>query len=190
MILELIRNNIVIILKTITYQNIIETTVRKDKFTNLPSAEFLYGKGRDIIDKYTMSTVCMFRIANIEKINEEYGRETGNETIIKVAEYISDGLSEEYVFVRYMGPKFVIVFSGVEQQAVVEYIEELKETIEELEIEEQYEPEDDEEIRTVSPRLNFVISTYYKGTGLESLAKRLEKYIDEADKEEADINYI
>ena len=41
-----------------------------------------------------------------------------------------------------------------------------------------------------SPKLNFVISTYYKGTGLEELLKRLEDYIDDADKDESEINNI
>jgi hypothetical protein len=40
------------------------------------------------------------------------------------------------------------------------------------------------------PKLNFVISTYYKGTGLEELLKRLEQYIDNAELEESEINNI
>ena len=42
----------------------------------------------------------------------------------------------------------------------------------------------------VSPKLNFVVSTYYKGTGLEELLKNLEQYIDEASPEESEINNI
>ena len=41
-----------------------------------------------------------------------------------------------------------------------------------------------------SPKLNFVISTYYKGTGIEELLKRLEQYIDNASKDESEINNI
>ena len=40
------------------------------------------------------------------------------------------------------------------------------------------------------PRINFVVSTYYKGTGLELLTKKLEEYLDTADKDESQINYI
>jgi len=39
-------------------------------------------------------------------------------------------------------------------------------------------------------KLNFVMSTYYKGTGLEELLKRLEQYIDTASKDESGINNI
>ena len=42
----------------------------------------------------------------------------------------------------------------------------------------------------VYPRLNFAISTYYKGTGLEEVLKKLENYLDNADINESDINNI
>ena len=42
----------------------------------------------------------------------------------------------------------------------------------------------------VYPRLNFAISTYYKGTGLEEVLKKLETYLDNADINESDINNI
>ena len=40
------------------------------------------------------------------------------------------------------------------------------------------------------PRLNFVISSYYKGTGLEEVLKKLEEYLDNADPNESDITNI
>ena len=40
------------------------------------------------------------------------------------------------------------------------------------------------------PRTNFVIATYYKGTGLEEVTKKLEEYLDIADKKESNINCI
>ncbi len=46
------------------------------------------------------------------------------------------------------------------------------------------------EKQVASPTLNFVVSTYYKGTGLEQLNKKLEEYIDNAPKQESQINYI
>ena len=47
-----------------------------------------------------------------------------------------------------------------------------------------------EEIPTAKPSLNIVISTYYKGTALEGLTKKLEEYLDEAPKGENTINYL
>ena len=40
------------------------------------------------------------------------------------------------------------------------------------------------------PRLNFVISSYYKGTALEEVLKKLEEYLDHADSKESDITNI
>ena len=128
-VLEVIKENIVSVLKTVVHQKTLETIVRKDLFSGLYSEEYLYGEGKKIIDQYTTSAVCMFRIANIEEINEKYSRKLGNETIIKVSQYIKNNIVDEYLFIRYMGPKFVIVFSGVEEGSVEEFLKELKKEI-------------------------------------------------------------
>lgn len=194
-IIEVVKDNIISVLKTVAYQDTIENIDRIDQFTELHSAEYLYGKAKKIMDRYATSAVCMFRITNIEKINENISRQMGNEIITEVGEIIKAKMSNEYIFVRYMGPKFVIVFSGVEESGVEEFIKNLKSEIEELELVEEYDEDDyddDEEVEIVaaSPLLNFVISTYYKGTGLEQLTKRLEEYLDSAPKSENQINYI
>ena len=45
-------------------------------------------------------------------------------------------------------------------------------------------------VKAASPKINFVSSTYYKGTPLENVTKELEQYIDKAPKDENEINYI
>lgn len=190
-ILEVVKENIIAVYKTVSYQNTVENISRIDQFSALNSAEYLYGKGKKIIDKYTTSTVCMFRIINIEKINKEYSRETGNDIITQVSKYVSENISSEYVFVRYMGPKFAIVFSGVDISGVAEFVQDLKNSLEQLKIKEVLdEYSDEEEPRLISPKLNFVLTTYYKGTAIENVTKKLEEYLDNADKSESDINNI
>ena len=184
-VLEVIKDNIVSVLKTVVHQKTLETIVRKDLYSGLYSEEYLYGEGRKIIDQYTTSTICMFRITNLEEINHKCSRELGNEVIEKISNYIKENISEQYVFVRYMGPKFVIAFSGVEIDGVAEYINDLKDKIEETEI----ISEENEKI-SAFPRLNFTISTYYKGTGLEEILKKQEEYLDNADINESDITNI
>ena len=189
-ILEVIRNNIVAILKTVENQKIIESIVRDDKYSALKTGEYLFAEGRRIIDQYTTSTVCMFRITNIEKINEDISRKTGDTVITKTCEVIKSNLSSEYIFVRYMGPKFVIVFSGIEKQAIVDFMRRIKELVESLEIEPvDVEFEDAEDI-IAKPKMNAIIATYYKGTALEGVLKRLEEYLDNADKNENSINEL
>lgn len=189
-ILEVVRNNIVSVLRTVSNQGVIENIVRDDKYSNLKTAEYLYGEGRRIVDQYTTSTVCMFRITNLEKINEEISRKTGDTIITEVCEVVKQNLSKEYVFVRYMGPKFGIVFSGIEIEAVANFLEEVKKQVEEIEVEPVDIEFEDAENVMARPKINIVITTYYKGTALEGVMKKMEEYLDKADKRESDINYL
>ena len=187
-VLEIVKENIVAVLKNVTYQNTMENIHRKDKFTDLYSAEYLYGRGKKIIDQYTTSTICMFKIVNIEEINEKFGRKAGDNTIIQISNLVKKSISSEYLFIRYMGPKFVIVFSGVDTESVIGFVQNIKAYIENVIIEAPSAKTKSK--KTIKPILNFVISNYYKGTGLEGVNKKLEEYLDNADKDESDINCI
>ena len=205
-IFEVVKENIVSVLKTVVHQKTLESIVRKDLFTGLYSEEYLYGEGKKVIDQYTTSAVCMFRITNLEEINDNYSRKLGNQVVIDISEYIGNNISNDYLFIRYMGPKFVIVFSGVEIDAVTTFITEIKsqaedieislpihKEIEEIEIEavdRKNKKKDKKEPEKVKAKLNFVLTTYYKGTGMEEVLKKLEQYIDNADKSENDITCI
>ena len=203
-VLEVIKENIVSVLKTVVHQKTLESIVRKDLFTGLYSEEYLYGEGKKIIDQYTISTICMFKITNIQQINKDYSRELGNKVITEISDYVEENLSKEYVFVRYMGPKFVIAFSGVEANAVADFLNDIKEKIETMQIhltEEEIQELNlevnsrkkltKEMVKEVAiPRLNFVISSYYKGTGLEEVLKKLEEYLDNTGQNESDITNI
>ncbi len=203
-VLEVIKENIVSVLKTVVHQKTLESIVRKDLFTGLYSEEYLYGEGKKTIDQYTISTICMFKIINIQEINKNYSRELGNKVITEISDYVRENLSQEYVFVRYMGPKFVIAFSGVEANAVADFLNDIKEKIETMQIsltEEEIQNLNlevnskkkltKEAIKEVAvPRLNFVISSYYKGTGLEEVLKKLEEYLDNAAPNESNITNI
>ena len=205
-IFEVIKDNIVSVLRSVVHQKTLESIVRKDLFTGLYSEEYLYGEGKKIIDKYTTSAVCMFRITNIEEINEKYFRELGNQTIIKISDYIKKNIVDEYIFIRYMGPKFVIVFSGVDPNSAISYIENIKQELEKMQISSEKDNFEEVELEAmdrknktnkkskkpqiVSPKLNFVITTYYKGTGMEEVLKKLEQYIDSCEKSENSITTI
>ena len=202
-VLEVIKDNIVSVLKTVVHQKTLESIVRKDLFTGLYSEEYLYGEGKKIIDQYTISSICMFKIINIQEINKKYSRELGNKVITEISRYVKENLASEYVFVRYMGPKFVIAFSGVDSNSVGDFLNEIKEKIENMKIgltEEEIEElnldvtkkgkkqQNSEEVAI--PKINMVVSSYYKGTALEEVLKRLEEYLDTAPSLESDITNI
>ncbi len=197
-ILEVVKENIISIFKIVSYQNVVESLTRKDLYSDLKTSEYLYEKGKRIIDNYTTSTVCMFKINNLEETNQKVNRDTGNQMIIDVCDYIKDKLSDEYLFVRYMGPKFAIVFSGVEVDGVVEFLNDLKVEVERLGVEDVVAAEENEKtnskkkkkIVVTHPKLNFILTTYYKGTALEKTLKKLEEYLDSASANENEINNI
>lgn len=194
-ILEVVKDNILSVLKSVSYQSIVESLQRKDLYSQLNNVEYLYGKGRKLVDRYPTSSICMLNITNINEINETAGRKTGNAVITKVSEHIQNSISDEYLFVRYMGPKFILVFSGIDIDSITNFIQELKTDIENLEIEiVESEEKQNKKKNTnkdfVKPKLNFVATTYYKGTALEGLNKKLEEYLNNADENESDINLI
>lgn len=189
-ILEVVKDNILSVFKIVNYQNIVESLPRDDYYSALKTGEYLFNDGRKVIDKFTTSTMCMFRIANLEKINKEFGRETGNQVIIDMCDYIKENLAKEYIFVRYMGPKFVIAFSGVEIGGVTKFIKDLKKYVEKLEVNKIIDDDKEDESQKAKIKLNIVLTTYYKGTALEKLLKKMEEYIDNAPENENDINKI
>ena len=189
-ILEVVKDNILAVLKSVSYQSVIENLKRKDLYSNLNNAEFLYGEGKKIIDRYPISSVGMFTITNLPQINDSVGRNTGNRAVTEVSQYIQNSISNEYFFVRYMGPKFLLVFCGVETESVSDFVQELKNNVESIKIEVDEKDKKNTKKEYVNVKLNFVITTYYKGTALEKLNQKLEEYLNNADSSESAINFI
>ncbi len=192
-ILEVVKDNILSVFRIVNYQNIVESLTRDDYYSALKSGEYLFNEGRKIIDKYTTSTICMMKITNIEKINKEFNRETGNQAIMDMCDTIKDNLASEYIFVRYMGPKFVIAFSGAEVDGVTRFVLDMKNQVENLEIqmvEDEKKDKNKTEKRFAKIKLNIALTTYYKGTAIEKILKKQEEYLDNAPDTENDVNNI
>ncbi len=192
-VLEVVKNNIIALLRTVETQRIINNLVRDDTYSGLKTVEYLYSEARTVIDKYPTSTVCLFKIINLQQINEKVSRKTGNEVITQICNLIKNNLANEYFFVRYIGAKFAIVFSGSETEGVAQFMRDIKRKVERLKI----EPREDYKVYSnakpipyVVPKINVVITTYYKGTALEGVTSKLEDYLETADKTESDINYL
>lgn len=185
-ILEVVRNNIVTILKTVDNQATLENIVRDDLYSGLKSEAYLYGEGKKIIDQFTTSAVCIFKVVNLPQINEEIDRETGNRVITEISNFVKNNLSKEYIFVRYMGPKFAIVFSGVDVNGATNFMKDLKDKIQKLPIlYDYYEDEESTEMKqdVIYSKIRVAVSTYYKGTSLDGTLKKLEQYIDSSDED-------
>ncbi len=188
--LEVVKENILAVLKSVSYQSVVESLDRNDLYSGLHNVEYLYGKGRKVIDQYPTSTVCMFNVINIDEINNKLGRKIGNKVITEISNHIKNNISKEYLFVRYMGPKFLIVFSGIDTESVEGFLQRMKNEIEKIQIEEEGNKTKNKKQIFISPKLNFVVTTYYKGTALEELNKKMEEYLNNAEADESDINLI
>lgn len=192
-VLEVVKNNIISVLRTIENQRIIDNLVREDTYSGLKTVEYLYSEAKTVIDKYPTSAVCLFKVINLPKINEQTSRKTGNRVISKVSNVIKDNLCNEYFFVRYRGPMFAIVFSGSDVEGVAQFMSDIKIKVENLKIavEDDYTNKSiSKEISHVKPKLNVVITTYYKGTALEGVTSKLEEYLNNVDQNESNINYL
>lgn len=192
-VLEVVKNNIISVLRTVETQRIINNLVREDLYSGLKNEEYLYSGGRTIIDRYPTSAVCLFKLINLPKINEKVSRKTGNEVISKVCKLIKNNLTDEYVFVRYNGPKFAIVFSGIDVEGVAQFMKDMKIRVEttKVAVREDYRPNiESKRIQYVVPKINVALTTYYKGTALEGVLSKLEEYLDTTDESESEINYL
>lgn len=187
-LLEVIKDDIVSILKTVSYQTAMESIVRIDQFTGLYSAEYLYGQAKAKIDSEPRSMVAMFRVTNIEEINEKYSRIAGNNIIISLSNWAKTCIESTDILVRYMGPKFAIVYIGKTEDDILEKIKSLKQDLEDTQIE--YIDPVSFEKDLIRPKINFALGNYYKGTGIEKVTKKLEEYLDSANKAEHNINFI
>ena len=102
---QAIRNTI----EVLSYEEAIETMVRDDKFSELKTMEYLQTEGKMLLEQYNKPQIVMFRIDNLEKVNEEFSRNAGNVLITEVTKKIHSITRGDNIFVRYMGPKFIII---------------------------------------------------------------------------------
>jgi len=180
--LEIIKSNISLVLQGMSYQDAIESMVMQDKFTGLNSRDYLYSEGKSSLNKHVISSVVLFEITNLEEINEELGRESGNMCVTEVSKRVSEQLADTSIFVRYMGPKFAIAFPGSQIEDLTDVLNNIKHAIEDDKVKAKGR-------KYSHPQINLVAGAYYKGTGLDSLIKRLENRLAET-KEENTITLI
>lgn len=105
---QAIRNTI----EVLSYEEAIETMVRDDKFSELKTMEYLQTEGKMLLEQYNKPQIVMFRIDNLEEVNEEFSRNAGNVLITEVTKKIHSITRGDNIFVRYMGPKFIIILDN------------------------------------------------------------------------------
>jgi len=170
--MEIIKTNMSLLLQTIGYQEAIQNMVVEDTFTGLKSRDYLFAEGKNILNSNIVSTVVLFEITNLVDINEKLGRESGNMSLTEMKNRVSEHLADTTIFVRYMGPKFAIAFPGMQVEDVMEILNNIKQALEDKKVKAKGR-------KYAQLETCFVGGTYYKGTGLDTLMKRLDNKLEE-----------
>ena len=139
---QAIRNTI----EVLSYEEAIETMVRDDKFSELKTMEYLQTEGKMLLEQYNRPQIVMFRIDNLEEVNEEFSRNAGNVLITEVTKKIHSITRGDNIFVRYMGPKFIIILDDkknveenntddiIQKNDYMEVLKNIKENVENIKL--------------------------------------------------------
>lgn len=139
---QAIRNTI----EVLSYEEAIETMVRDDKFSELKTKEYLQTEGKMLLEQYNKPQIVMFRIDNLEEVNEEFSRNAGNVLITEVTKKIHSITRGDNIFVRYMGPKFIIILDDkknieenntddiIQKNNYMEVLKNIKENVENIKL--------------------------------------------------------
>lgn len=144
-LLNTVKQAVLELIYTLSYEKTLQTYVKKDELTKLYSNEYMLTKGKYELDKYDESILTMIKLSDVLQINNMYGREVGNKVISKVITTIQTVLeSENIIFVRYYGIKFLIAFLGMNEQKHQQLMEKLKQELSKITI---YEFVDEEKLQ-------------------------------------------
>ena len=189
-ILDVIKNNLLSAIRCIRNQRVLENMAKEDKITGLRTYEYLYGTARKTIDKYPTSIVSLIKIINIRQIEDKISRKTADAVLVKIADFFKSSLSPEYFCVKYSYDEISIVFSGSDLDGVEKFMEDVKENLEKLRIRTVGSLNEKMNGLVVAPKVNIVMTTYFKETELEEVLKSLSQYLESADSKESDISCL
>lgn len=74
-------------------------------------------------------SVVMFDIDDFKKVNDEYGHQTGDNALVKIAAIVAERLRKTDVFARYGGEEFIILMPETDIVRAAEVAEYLRESI-------------------------------------------------------------
>lgn len=79
--------------------------------------------------------IIVFDIDYFKKVNDQFGHEVGDQTLLIIASTIKDNLPQEAFVGRFGGEEFIVVLPKVSIEKTVQVAEEIRKSIENLEIE-------------------------------------------------------
>nr|MBI3612254.1 diguanylate cyclase [Nitrospirota bacterium] len=95
----------------------------EDELTGIPNRRFLlnyfeYQVRWDVLDVAPIS-LLMMDVDNFKKINAAQGHDVGDRALVHVARLLKDVSGEQSIPVRYAGDKFMVLMSGLKDEALI-----------------------------------------------------------------------
>ena len=111
----------------IEVKNELQDLVDKDPLTGLGNRRTL----RHVLEKAQMTgaVIAFFDLDNFKVINDRYGHNVGDKCLKVFARALQENFRPEDHIVRYAGDEFVVIAEGVEESAVQERVELLRESV-------------------------------------------------------------
>lgn len=111
----------------------------KDFLTGLHNRQYFYPHANSLLNKAdkrnTNIGLAMMDIDHFKKVNDTYGHNGGDEVLKRVAELMQRKLRSEDLLARLGGEEFCIIFSDMPEDLMTQRLEEVREAIEQTEIE-------------------------------------------------------
>jgi diguanylate cyclase (GGDEF)-like protein len=93
-----------------------------DALTGLPARLMFERVVTSTIAEGKEATIALFKVERLPYINKRFGRVTGDEIVLFVAQYLAEKLPNSSLFVRWSGPAFAAILTGkaASKEAVIE----------------------------------------------------------------------
>ncbi len=120
--LNMIKDNLSVFLSSVLSQEKIENLEDKDKQTGLYNNFYLYSKGQYVIENADTTAFIMIAFPELKKVNEYYGRKTGDKYLLAAIEYIRNSVNKQAVIIRYATGKILVLAPNISVEAVLKGI--------------------------------------------------------------------
>lgn len=165
-----LKNNLGIFIDTVQFQDTIEIADSKDKQTGFYNSLYLYSNVRNELSKYDTSVITAISIENIPEINENYGRNAGNEILLKIVEIMKETLQKEQILIRYSGVKLLVVNPNSTIESNQQMIERMLARFKTISI--------IKDGQNISPEIKIVMHAFRQQNNIEKEIQKMTKALD------------
>lgn len=166
-----LKNNMGVFIENTLNQSIIETAENTDKQTGFYNSLYLYSNTVKILNSKPTSALILLCLNNLEEINEKYTRNVGNILIIKIANLLKELFSNDTIFIRYSGKRFLLVCPNTDVDSIQPLVEKLVTNISNI-----TEYVNEQKVNLTS---QFVLHTFRKQNNVEKELQKMVKYSEE-----------